>query len=84
MTSELVLYCNVRTEKAVYRIQSGLTSAGFYRNRKKARKVLETRNKVHKENGIGTTMYERSVSGKLLPVLSVKSLLVLTTSCSNC
>lgn len=57
---ELVLYCDVTTEKAIYRIQPGLTSGGFYRNRKKARKVLETRNKLHKDNGV----YERSVSGK--------------------
>lgn len=57
---EVVLYCDLRTEKAIYRIQSGLTSGGFYRNRKKARKVLETRNKVHKDG----TVYERSVSGK--------------------
>ena len=59
---ELVLYCNLRAEKAIYHIQSGLTSGGFYRNRKKARKVLETKNKAHKDNG---TVYERSVSGKL-------------------
>lgn len=59
---ELVLYCDVTTEKTVYRIQPGLTSGGFYRNRKKARKVLEnSRNKVHKENG---SVYERSVSGE--------------------
>lgn len=60
---ELVLYCDLRTEKAIYRIQSGLTSGGFYRNRKKQRKMLETRTKAHKENG---SIYERSVSGKTL------------------
>lgn len=58
---ELVLYCDVMTEKAVYRIQPGLTSGGFYRNRKKARKVQEARNKSHKDNN---SMYERSVSGE--------------------
>lgn len=60
---ELVLYCNVRTEKTLYRIPSGLTSGGFYRNRKKQRRIAENRNKTHKENGVGGTMYERSVSG---------------------
>lgn len=60
---ELVLYCDLVSEKAVYRIQPGLTSGGFYRNRKKARKVLETRNKLHKDNG---SVYERSVSGEYL------------------
>lgn len=74
-TSELVLYCNVRTEKAVYKIQSGLTSAGFYRNRKKARKVLETRNKAHKENGVGG-VYERSVSGQLQHLYLLTCLLI--------
>ena len=58
---ELVLYCDLVSEKAVYRIQPGLTSGGFYRNRKKARKVLETRNKAHKDNG---SVYDRSMSGK--------------------
>ena len=58
---ELVLYCDVATEKTVYRIQPGLTSGGFYRNRKKARKVLENnRSKVHKDGSV----YERSVSGE--------------------
>ena len=47
---ELVLYCDLVSDRAVYRIQPGLTSGGFFRNRKKARKVLETRNKIHKEN----------------------------------
>lgn len=59
---ELVVFCETVSEKTLYRIQPGLVSAGFYRNRKK-RKVLETRPKGHsKENGAGN-MYERSVSG---------------------
>ena len=58
---ELVVYCDDGKEKALYRIQPGLTTAGFYRNRRK-RKPLETRGgKLHKENG---SVYERSVSGE--------------------